>query len=207
MFSNLGKQYFLPGQYFVSVIDAIGGTDLAQIPLDEIHRHIGVMPQQPMLFDASILDNIRFGKPDVSRDAIIRAGQESGFDQVVQTLPQGYDTILHNQGSILSQGQRQLLAITRALLSDNDILILDEATSSLDSYTEKQVQQAFAKLRREKTLLIIAHRLSTIRDADYILVMKHGQLVESGSHAELLAQRGYYHRLYTSYTGTAEQQL
>lgn len=201
--TNLLLSYYLPQQGRIT----IGGTDLAQIPLDEIHRHIGVMPQQPMLFDASILDNIRFGKPDVSRDAIIRACQESCFDQIVQTLPQGYDTILHNQGSILSQGQRQLLAITRALLSDNDILILDEATSSLDSYTEKQVQQAFAKLRREKTMLIIAHRLSTIRDADYILVMKHGQLVESGSHAELLAQRGYYHRLYTSYTGTAEQQL
>lgn len=192
--TNLLLSYYLPQQGRIT----IGGTDLARIPLDEIHHHIGIMPQQPMLFDASVLDNIGFGNPSADRDAIIQACHTTGFDQVAQTLPKGYDTVLHDQGAILSQGQRQLLAITRALLSDNDILILDEATSSLDSHTEKIVQQAFAKLRHEKTMLIIAHRLSTIRDADHILVMRHGELVESGTHSELLALGGYYYKLYNS---------
>lgn len=192
--TNLLLSYYLPQRGRIT----IGGTDLARIPLDEIHHHIGIMPQQPMLFDASVLDNIGFGNPSADRDAIIQACHTTGFDQVAQTLPKGYDTVLHDQGAILSQGQRQLLAITRALLSDNDILILDEATSSLDSHTEKIVQQAFAKLRHEKTMLIIAHRLSTIRDADHILVMRHGELVESGTHSELLALGGYYHKLYNS---------
>lgn len=192
--TNLLLSYYLPQRGRIT----IGGTDLARIPLDEIHHHIGIMSQQPMLFDANVLDNIGFGNPSADRDAIIQACHITGFDQVAQTLPQGYDTMLHDQGAILSQGQRQLLAITRALLSDNDILILDEATSSLDSHTEKIVQQAFAKLRHEKTMLIIAHRLSTIRDADHILVMRHGELVESGTHSELLALGGYYHKLYNS---------
>ena len=208
--TNLLLSHYLPDQGRIT----IGGTDLASIPLAEIHRHIGVMPQQPMLFDATVRENIAFARPDASDEDITTAARATGFDQIVQTLPQGYDTVLHNQGAALSQGERQLLAITRALLHDNDILILDEPTSSLDAHTEKIVQQAFNALRREasplgrraasplgrteKTLLIIAHRLSTIRDADYILVMKRGSIVEAGTHDALIARHGYYHRLYSS---------
>lgn len=192
--TNLLLSYYLPQEGRIT----IGGTDLSEIPLEDIHRHIGVMPQQPMLFDGTIFDNISFGNPSASRETIIKTCRMTGFDHIVKKLPNGYDTILHDQGAALSQGQRQLLAITRALLSQNDILILDEATSSLDSYTEKIVQQAFTTLSRNKTLLVIAHRLSTIKNADYILVMKHGEVVEAGNHDELLQLGGYYHRLYTS---------
>ena len=176
----------------------IDRTDLSTIPLDEIHRHIGILPQHPMIFSASILENIAFGNPHASREEIIAACQQSGFAHYIETLPNGYNTLLHDQGAILSQGQRQLLAITRMLLNKNDILILDEATSSLDSYTEKIVQKALSQLMQDKTMLIIAHRLSTIKNADYIMVMKNGSLLEFGSHEELLKIKGYYHKLYTS---------
>lgn len=176
----------------------IDRTDLSTIPLDELHRHIGVLPQHPMIFSASILENIAFGNPHASREEIIAACQQSGFAHYIETLPDGYNTLLHDQGAILSQGQRQLLAITRVLLNKNDILILDEATSSLDSYTEKTVQKALSQLMQDKTMLIIAHRLSTIKNADYIMVMKNGSLLEFGSHEALLKIKGYYHKLYTS---------
>ena len=176
----------------------IDRTDLSTIPLDEIHRHIGILPQHPMIFSASILENIAFGNPHASREEIIAACQQSGFAHYIETLPNGYNTLLHDQGAILSQGQRQLLAITRMLLNKNDSLILDEATSSLDSYTEKIVQTALSHLLQDKTMLIIAHRLSTIKNADYIMVMKNGSLLEFGSHEELLKIKGYYHKLYTS---------
>ncbi|MEE0510611.1 MAG: ABC transporter ATP-binding protein [Peptococcaceae bacterium] len=192
--TNLLLSYYLPSSGKI----LIGGVDLSTITLDEIHRHIGVMPQQPMIFNASILDNIGLGNPASSREEIIQASKITGFHQIVNELPDSYETILHDQGSTFSQGQRQLLAITRALLSQNDILILDEATSSLDSHTETIVQNAFSQLMKQKTLLIIAHRLSTIKNADFIVVMKQGNLVEAGTHAELLQQKGYYHRLYTS---------
>lgn len=192
--TNLLLSYYLPTHGCIT----IGGTDLRKIPLAEIHRHIGVMPQQPMIFDATVLENIGFGNPDASRDDILNACRITGFDAIAESLPQGYDTLLHSQSIILSQGQRQLLAITRALLSNNDILILDEPTSSLDSHTEKIVQEAFATLCRDKTMIVIAHRLATIKNADYILVLKHGTLVEAGTHSELVTKNGYYHRLYTS---------
>lgn len=192
--TNLLLSYYLPSSGRI----LIGGIDLSTITLDEIHRHIGVMPQQPMIFNASILENIGLGNPSSSKEEIIKASKITGFHKIVNELPDSYETILHDQGATLSQGQRQLLAITRALLSQNDILILDEATSSLDSHTEAIVQNAFSQLMKQKTLLIIAHRLSTIKNADFIIVMKQGNLVEAGTHAELLQHKGYYHRLYTS---------
>ena len=192
--TNLLLSYYLPSSGRI----LIGGIDLSTITLDEIHRHIGVMPQQPMIFNASILENIGLGNPSSSKEEIIKASKIAGFHKIVNELPDSYETILHDQGATLSQGQRQLLAITRALLSQNDILILDEATSSLDSHTEAIVQNAFSQLMKQKTLLIIAHRLSTIKNADFIVVMKQGNLVEAGTHAELLQHKGYYHRLYTS---------
>lgn len=192
--TNLLLSYYLPSSGRI----LIGDIDLSTITLDEIHRHIGVMPQQPMIFNASILENIGLGNPSSSKEEIIKASKITGFHKIVNELPDSYETILHDQGATLSQGQRQLLAITRALLSQNDILILDEATSSLDSHTEAIVQNAFSQLMKQKTLLIIAHRLSTIKNADFIVVMKQGNLVEAGTHAELLQHKGYYHRLYTS---------
>ena len=192
--TNLLLSYYLPSSGRI----LIGGIDLSTITLDEIHRHIGVMPQQPMIFNASILENIGLGNPSSSKEEIIKASKITGFHKIVNELPDSYETILHDQGATLSQGQRQLLAITRALLSQNDILILDEATSSLDSHTEAIVQNAFSQLMKQKTLLIIAHRLATIKNADFIVVMKQGNLVEAGTHAELLQHKGYYHRLYTS---------
>ena len=192
--TNLLLSYYLPSSGRI----LIGGIDLSTITLDEIHRHIGVMPQQPMIFNASILENIGLGNPSSSKEEIIKASKITGFHKIVNELPDSYETILHDQGATLSQGQRQLLAITRALLSQNDILILDEATSSLDSHTEAIVQNAFSQLMKQKTLLIIAHRLSTIKNADFIVVMKQGNLVEAGTHAELLQHKGYYPRLYTS---------
>lgn len=192
--TNLLLSYYLPSSGRI----LIGGIDLSTITLDEIHRHIGVMPQQPMIFNASILENIGLGNPSSSKEEIIKASKITGFHKIVNELPDSYETILHDQGATLSQGQRQLLAITRALLSQNDILILDEATSSLDSHTEAIVQNAFSQLMKQKTLLIIAHRLSTIKNADFIVVMKQENLVEAGTHAELLQHKGYYHRLYTS---------
>ena len=192
--TNLLLSYYLPSSGRI----LIGGIDLSTITLDEIHRHIGVMPQQPMIFNASILENIGLGNPSSSKEEIIKTSKITGFHKIVNELPDSYETILHDQGATLSQGQRQLLAITRALLSQNDILILDEATSSLDSHTEAIVQNAFSQLMKQKTLLIIAHRLSTIKNADFIVVMKQGNLVEAGTHAELLQHKGYYHRLYTS---------
>ncbi len=192
--TNLLLSYYLPSSGRI----LIGGIDLSTITLDEIHRHIGVMPQQPMIFNASILENIGLGNPSSSKEEIIKASKITGFHKIVNELPDSYETILHDQGATLSQGQRQLLAITRALLSQNDILILDEATSSLDSHTEAIVQNAFSQLMKQKTLLIIAHRLSTIKNADFIVVMKQGNLVEAGTHAELLQHKGYYHRLNTS---------
>lgn len=192
--TNLLLNFYIPTAGRITV----GDTDLSQISIDEIHRHIGVLPQQPMIFTGSILENIAFGHPGVPRETVIAACKKTGFSKYVEALPEQYDTLLTEQGSLLSQGQRQLLAITRAVLCDNDILILDEATSSLDSYTEKTVQQALAQLMKNKTMLIIAHRLSTIKNADYIMVMKNGRLIEFGSHEELLQTKGYYHKLYTS---------
>lgn len=192
--TNLLLGFYQPTQGHI----LIDHTDLNTIPINEIHRHIGVLPQHPMIFTASVLENIAFGNPHVTRQDIIAACNKSGFAPYVETLPEGYDTLLHDRGAILSHGQRQLLAITRMLLNNNDILILDEATSSLDSYTEKTVQTALSQLMQEKTTLIIAHRLSTIKNADYIMVMKEGRLLEFGSHKELLKLKGYYHKLYTS---------
>lgn len=192
--TNLLLGFYMPTHGHI----LIGDIDLNTIPIDDIHRHIGVLPQHPMIFSASILENIAFGNPQASREDVIDACQKSGFARYVEALPNGYDTLLHDQGAILSQGQRQLLAITRVLLNNHDILILDEATSSLDSYTEKTVQTALAHLMEEKTMLIIAHRLSTIKNADYIMVMKNGTLLEFGSHQQLLQAKGYYHKLYTS---------
>jgi len=154
--------------------------------------------QDTWLFSGSIMDNIRYGKLDASEDEVKAAARAAHTHHFIRTLPDGYNMILNEEASNVSQGQKQLLTIARAVLSDPKILILDEATSSVDTRTEVLIQKAMDNLMKGRTCFIIAHRLSTIRDADLILVMKDGDIVEQGRHEELLRQNGFYASLYNS---------
>jgi ATP-binding cassette subfamily B protein len=154
------------------------------------------VPQEGFLFAGTVAENIAFGKPDAAADEIVRAAQTVGAHDFILRLEDGYETQLGERGSRLSLGQRQLVAFARALLADPRILILDEATSSVDIGTERRIEQALRVLLAERTAFIIAHRLSTIRDADLIVVLEHGRVIEQGSHDELLARRGLYTSLY-----------
>ncbi|MHB0876579.1 MAG: ABC transporter ATP-binding protein, partial [Anaerolineae bacterium] len=148
------------------------------------------------LFSDTVLQNIRYGRLNASDEEVVAAATLANAHGFIERLPQGYDTMLTERGSNLSQGQRQLLAIARAVLADPGILVLDEATSSVDTRTEMHIQEAMLRLMQGRTCFVIAHRLSTIRDADQILVIDHGKVIEQGTHEELLAARGFYHRLY-----------
>ena len=154
--------------------------------------------QETWLKDASVLENILFGREDATREEAIAAAKMSHAHSFIKRLPEGYDTILSENGENLSQGQRQLLSITRVILCKPSILILDEATSSIDTRTEIKIQNAFAKMMEGKTSFIVAHRLSTIQNADIILVMKDGKIIEQGNHEELLEKKGFYSELYMS---------
>lgn len=176
----------------------IDGHDLRDIDKNSIRKKLGVVLQDTYLFSGSVKENIRFGKLEATDEEIIRAGKMANAHDFIERLPQGYDTVLSENGSNLSEGQRQLLAIARALLADHDILILDEATSNVDTRTEKNIQDALLRLMEGKTSFIIAHRLSTIREADNILVIKEGKVEESGTHSELLEKHGFYRKLYIS---------
>ncbi|TMQ03916.1 MAG: ATP-binding cassette domain-containing protein, partial [Deltaproteobacteria bacterium] len=160
-----------------------------------LRSQIGMVLQDTWLFGGTIRDNIRYGNPSASEADIIAAARATYVDRFVRALPLGYDTVLDEQGN-LSTGEKQLITIARAFLADPAILILDEATSSVDTRTEVLVQHAMAALRARRTSFVIAHRLSTIRDANIILVMENGRIVEQGSHEQLLAARGAYHALY-----------
>ncbi len=144
------------------------------------------------------MENIRYGRLDATDEEVIRAAQMADADHFIRQLPQGYQTVLSERAGNLSQGQRQLLAIARAILADPAILVLDEATSSVDTRTEARIQKALLRLMKGRTSFVIAHRLSTIRDADNVIVINHGEIVEQGTHDELLARRGFYHHLYVS---------
>jgi ATP-binding cassette subfamily B protein len=176
----------------------IDGQEIRQIRKDDLRRQLGIVLQDTFLFAGSVMDNIRYGRLDASDEEVIAAARLANADQFIHRLPHGYDTLLSERGNNLSQGQRQLIAIARAILADPSILILDEATSSVDTRTEKQIQEAMLRLMSGRTSFVIAHRLSTIRDADQILVINHGEIIERGTHAELLAQEGFYYNLYTS---------
>jgi ATP-binding cassette subfamily B protein len=154
--------------------------------------------QDTWLFAGTIRDNVAYGRPDATEPEIIAASQAAHVDHFVRTLPEGYETRLDEDASNISSGERQLLTIARAFLANPGILILDEATSNVDTRTEVLIQEAMSTLRRGRTSFVIAHRLSTIRDADVIIVMDHGHIVEQGSHRDLLARRGFYYSLYTS---------
>ena len=154
--------------------------------------------QDTWLFGGTIRDNIAYGNPQATEEQILAAARATYVDRFVHSLPDGYDTLINEEADNISAGQKQLLTIARAFLADPSILILDEATSSVDTRTEVQIQEAMNRLRAQRTSFVIAHRLSTIRGADVILVMEHGQIVEQGSHDELLASGGAYYRLYNS---------
>ena len=176
----------------------VDGTDIRQLKKDHLRLKLGIVLQDTFLFADSVMENIRYGRLDASDDEIFAAARLANAEQFILRLPHGYDTLLSERASNLSQGQRQLLAIARAILADPAILILDEATSSVDTRTEKNIQEAMLRLMEGRTSFVIAHRLSTIREADRILVINNGEIVEQGTHKNLLAQQGFYANLYTS---------
>ena len=176
----------------------IDGVDIRKIKKADLRRQLGLVLQDTFLFSDTVMENIRFGRLDATDEECIRAAELADADHFIHQLPQGYQTILSERASNLSQGQRQLLAIARAILADPRILILDEATSSVDTRTEARIQQSLLRLMKGRTSFVIAHRLSTIRDADQVLVINGGEIIERGTHDELLAKQGFYHQLFMS---------
>jgi ATP-binding cassette subfamily B protein len=175
----------------------IDGIDVRQVTARSLRAQIGIVLQDSFLFSDSVMNNIRYGRPGATDEEVIAAARMAHADSFIQRLPDGYQTVLGERGSGLSLGQRQLLAIARAALARPRVLILDEATSSVDTRTERLIQRALEELLRGRTSFVIAHRLSTIRHADQVLALRDGQIVERGTHDELLAARGFYYDLYT----------
>ena len=181
----------------------IDGHDIRMFKRDELRSLFGIVLQDTWLFNGSIADNIRYGKLEASDEEVINAAKAAQVDHFVRTLPDGYNMTLNEEADNISRGQKQLLTIARAILADPKILILDEATSSVDTRTEVLIQKAMDNLMKGRTSFVIAHRLSTIRNADLILVMRDGDIIEQGTHDELLANNGFYATLYKSQFETA----
>ena len=173
------------------------GININKIKKADLRRSLGLVLQDTVLFTGTVMENIRYGRLDASDDDCIAAARLAGADDFISRLPEGYDTMLENNGANLSQGQRQLLAIARAAVADPPVMILDEATSSIDTRTEAIVQQGMDKLMEGRTVFVIAHRLSTVRNSDVIMVLDHGRIIERGSHQKLIEEKGTYYRLYT----------
>lgn len=176
----------------------IDGVDIRDMPRSELRKNFGMVLQDTWLFNGTIKENLAYGKKDATDEEICRAARLANADHFIRTLPDGYETVLNENASNISQGQKQLLTIARAILADPPIMILDEATSSVDTRTEMAIQKGMARLMKGRTSFVIAHRLSTIRDADLILVMNEGRIVEQGTHRELLRKNGFYAELYNS---------
>jgi ATP-binding cassette subfamily B protein len=176
----------------------LDGRDIATMPRRELRSKLGMVLQDAWLFGGTIRENIAYGNPEATEDQILEAARATYVDRFVHSLPDGYETLINEEGDNISAGQKQLITIARAFLADPAILILDEATSSVDTRTEVLIQEAMNALRQQRTSFVIAHRLSTIRGADVILVMENGRIVEQGSHKELLSRDGPYFRLYNS---------
>ena len=181
----------------------IDGADLREVRQESLRSQLGIVPQEGFLFAGTVAENIAFGRPGATREEIVAAAQTVGADEFIDRLEDGYETQLGERGSRLSLGQRQLVAFARALLADPRVLVLDEATSSVDIGTEQKIEQALRRLLKGRTAFIIAHRLSTIRDADLIVVLEHGLVVETGTHDELLAANGLYRSLYGDWAEAA----
>ena len=175
---------------------AVDGHDLRDVTVDSLRRQLGIVPQEGFLFSGSVRENISFGRPGATGEEIRAAAEAVGAAEFIEALPDGYETDVQERGSRLSIGQRQLVAFARALLADPRILILDEATSSVDIPTEARIEEALETLLRDRTAFVVAHRLSTIRRADMIVVLEHGEVIEAGTHAELIERRGRYFSLY-----------
>jgi ATP-binding cassette subfamily B protein len=176
----------------------IDGIDVRDVSMKSLREQIGIVLQDTFLFSTTVMENVRFGRPNATDEEVMAAIKLANADSFIERLPEKYQTVLGERGSGLSQGQRQMLSIARAALADPRILILDEATSSVDTRTERLIQKAFDQLLKGRTAFVIAHRLSTIRNADVILVLNDGQIIERGKHDELLAKQGFYYDLYMS---------
>lgn len=171
--------------------------NITKIKKDDLRHSMAMVLQDTHLFTGTVADNIRFGKLDATDEEVKAAAKLANADYFIRHLPEGYDTMLTGDGENLSQGQRQLLAIARAAVANPPVLILDEATSSIDTRTEKLIEQGMDKLMQGRTVFVIAHRLSTVRNSDMICVLEHGEIIERGNHEQLIAQRGRYYQLYT----------
>ena len=176
------------------------GININKIKKADLRHSLGIVLQDTHLFTATVMENIRYGKLDATDDEVYAAARLANADTFIRQLPDGYNTVLTGDGANLSQGQRQLLAIARAAIADPPVLILDEATSSIDTRTERIVQDGMDKLMHGRTTFVIAHRLSTVRNSDCIMVLEQGRIIERGSHDELIAKKGKYYQLYTGNT-------
>jgi ATP-binding cassette subfamily B protein len=173
---------------------------------ESLRKQVGVVLQEAFLFSDTVMNNLRYAREDATDEECIEAAKKANCHEFITRLPKGYETVLSERGSNLSQGQRQLLTIARAMVANPRMLILDEATSNVDTRTEKAIQEALENLQKGKTSFVIAHRLSTIKDADQILVINRGEIVERGTHQELMDRRGFYYDLYmTQYKGRVSE--